>query len=60
LQPSGNHRACAGRADHQQRDDGERDQHEQRRFRERELDASDVPEDEKIGDLELMDRVHER
>ena len=50
----------AGGADHQERDREQREQHEQRRIRERDLGAADVEDREEFLDLELMNGIHDR
>src|SRR5262249_31632821 len=59
LQPSGDWGARAGSAEHQREDQGERDQHEQRRIREGNLDPADVDDRKEVFDLKLMDGIHD-
>ena len=58
LQAAGHQRARAGRADHQQGDHAERDQHVERRIGKRDLGVADLADREEVDDLELVDRIH--
>jgi hypothetical protein len=44
----------------QRGDHRERNQHEQRRVRERDLRPTNMPKGEEVLDLELMNRIHAR